>query len=205
MHSSPSVARLKYERELDRLRQQSELLESRGIFVRASSRFPFIRVVLTARSPVSMVGNVRQGIGSIPQQFVFELPYLSARAIEARFDLTDYNLRAPSLIFTDPWTGSILSYDSMFRALEYEKSRGAHVVLLGDHPVTHKPFLCMRGIREYHEHPQHTGDDWLLYKDDLSIFTIVMSVWRVTIDLIHPQIRPAPGGIQVTWLAEEKL
>lgn len=173
--------------------------------MRASSRFPFIRVVLTARSPVSMVGNVRQGIGSIPQQFVFELPYLSARAIEARFDLTDYNLRAPSLIFTDPWTGSILSYDSMFRALEYEKSRGAHVVLLGDHPVTHKPFLCMRGIREYHEHPQHTGDDWLLYKDDLSIFTIVMSVWRVTIDLIHPQIRPAPGGIQVTWLAEEKL
>lgn len=26
------------------------------------------------------------------------------------------------------------------------------------------PFLCMRGVREYHRHPGHTGDAWLLYR-----------------------------------------
>ena len=205
MRSSPEVAERKYNRELQRLHEQRELLESRGIIVRSSSRFPFMRVVLIPRSPVSIVANIRQAMSPAPQAVAFELPYLSARAIEARFDLTDYNLRAPSLVFTDPWNGSILNYNAMFRALEFEKSRRAHVVLLGDHPISHKPFLCMRGIREYHEHPQHTGDEWLLYKDDLNMFSIIMSVWRVTVDLIHPQIQPAQGGIQVTWLAEEKL
>lgn len=26
------------------------------------------------------------------------------------------------------------------------------------------PFLCMRGVREYHRHPAHTGDAWLLHR-----------------------------------------
>ena len=26
------------------------------------------------------------------------------------------------------------------------------------------PFLCIRGVREYHRHPAHTGDAWLLHR-----------------------------------------
>ncbi len=26
------------------------------------------------------------------------------------------------------------------------------------------PFLCLPGVREYHEHPGHTGDSWLLHR-----------------------------------------
>ena len=26
------------------------------------------------------------------------------------------------------------------------------------------PFVCMRGVREYHRHPAHTGDAWLLHR-----------------------------------------
>jgi hypothetical protein len=26
------------------------------------------------------------------------------------------------------------------------------------------PFLCIRGVREYHRHPAHTGDSWLLHR-----------------------------------------
>lgn len=26
------------------------------------------------------------------------------------------------------------------------------------------PFLCMRGVREYHRHPAHSGDAWLLHR-----------------------------------------
>lgn len=135
---------------------------------------------------------------------VAEVPSLSARAFKAHFDLTDYDLHAPSLEFRDPWTDAFLTYGTMFRALEYEKQRQTHIVLLDEHPTTHKPFLCLRGIREYHEHPQHSGDDWLLYRTQMSLFSITMSLWRVSIDLIHPMLIPQPGGLQVQWTAEEK-
>ncbi len=26
------------------------------------------------------------------------------------------------------------------------------------------PFLCIAGVREYHEHPAHTGDSWQLHR-----------------------------------------
>lgn len=135
---------------------------------------------------------------------VAAVPSLAAQAFKARFDLTDYDLRAPSLEFRDPWTDALLSYGTMFRALEYEKDRQAHIVLLDDHPTTHKPFLCLRGIREYHEHPQHSGDEWLLYRTQMSLFSIAMSLWRVSIDLIHPMLVSHPSGLQVQWNAEGK-
>ena len=92
----------------------------------------------------------------------------------------------------------------MFRALEYQKERQAHAVLLDDHPITHKPFLCLRGFREYHEHPQHSGDEWLLYRNELSLFTAVMALWRVSIDLVHAILIPGPAGLQINWNAESK-
>ena len=98
----------------------------------------------------------------------------------------------------------ILPFEQMFRAIEYEAERKAHVVLIDDHPLTHRPFLCLRGIREYHDHPQHTGDEWLLYKDKMNMFSIVMSLWRVSLDIPHPQIMPHPNGIQVLFVPEEK-
>jgi len=134
-----------------------------------------------------------------------EIPSLAARAFKARLDLTGYDLQPPSLEFRDFWTDNKLEYATMFRALEYEKERKAHVVLLDDHPITHKPFLCIRGIREYHEHPQHSGDDWLLYRQQMSLFSILMSLWRVTVDLVHPQMFYQPTGLQVNWAAEEKV
>ena len=28
------------------------------------------------------------------------------------------------------------------------------------------PFLCIAGVREYHEHPAHSGDAWELHRAD---------------------------------------
>lgn len=205
----PKVSRLKFEREIGRLAEQRLALQHRGIFVLGSPTFPTIELLFVPRHPLQVAFALPQpGRIVLPQGAVAmaatEVPSLSARAFKARFDLTDYDLLAPSLEFRDPWTDGLLSYDTMFRALEYEKQRGAHVVLLGDHPSTHKPFLCLRGIREYHEHPQHSGDDWLLYRTQMSLFSIAMSLWRVSVDLIHPALIPQAAGYQVQWNAEEK-
>ncbi len=106
-------------------------------------------------------------------------------------------------------TGAIILPQGAIMAVEIPslaaRAFKARLVLLDDHPITHKPFLCIRGIREYHEHPQHSGDDWLLYRQQMSLFSILMSLWRVTVDLVHPQMFYQPTGLQVNWAAEEKV
>jgi hypothetical protein len=205
----PEVSRLKFGRELKRLADQRAALEARGIFL-LDSAYPLIEFVLVPRAPLRVMlpaqvaGPIVLPAGAIAMA-VAEVPSLAARAFRARFDLTDFDLRAPSLEFWDHWTHKPLDYNTMFRAFEYERQRLAHNVLLDDHPTTHKPFLCLRGVREYHEHPQHSGDEWLLYRADMSLFAIVMSLWRVAIDIVRPALIPQPGGLQVNWDAEAKL
>lgn len=205
----PKVSRRKFSREVDRLTQQQPALQSRGIFLVGSPTFPIVELVFVPRTPLKlafqaqMAGPIVLPAGAVAMA-VAEVPSLAARAFRARFDLTDYDLRAPSLEFWDHWANTPLPYETMFRAVEYEKQRRAHNVLLGDHPVTHKPFLCLRGIREYHEHPQHSGDEWLLYRNEMGLFSAIMALWRVAIDIIAPILVPQPNGIQVSWNAEEK-
>ena len=208
MREDPAVNRLKYDREISRLREQQSTLQDRGIFVIDPPTFPTVEVLYVPHHPLRLgVPASHQGAVLLPPgaMAVIEFPNLSARAFKARFDLSDYDVRPPSVEFHDPWNNALLQYATMFRALEYEKDRKAHVVLLDDHPATHRPFLCLRGIREYHEHPQHSGDDWFLYRNSMSLFAIIMSVWRVTIDLIHAQLMLMPNALQTLWVAEEKL
>jgi hypothetical protein len=50
----------------------------------------------------------------------------------------------------------------------------------GPHPATHRPFVCMRGAREYHTHPSHVGDPWEAVKgtDAYSLGGILTQLWR---------------------------
>ena len=210
----PEVSRLKFEREVSRLADQRSALQSRGIFLLGSPTFPIVDLLFVPRHSLQVAypSKLPENINPPPEvppgsisMAVAAVPSLSTLSFKARFDLTDFDLRAPSLEFRDPWTDAPLQYATMFRAVEFEKSRKTHLVLLDNHPTTHKPFLCLRGIREYHEHPQHSGDDWLLYRTEMSLFSIVMSVWRVSIDLIHPMLILHPSGIQVQFNAEEKV
>lgn len=205
----PAVSCIKFERAVKSLSDQQAALRSLGVFISRPPEFPYIELLYVPRHPLQVVLPAPQtGRIVLPQGLVTvaaEVPSLAARAFKARFDLTDYDLRAPSLEFRDPWTDDLLAYDTMFRALEYEKERKAHLVLLGDHPKTHLPFLCLRGVREYHEHPQHSGDEWLLYRTEISLFSTVMSLWRVSLDITRPVLIPQATGLQVQWNAQEKL
>ena len=205
----PAISRLKFEREVTRLTEQCSALHARGIFLLGTPTYPVVELAYVPRRALQVAvqapqtGSIVLPAGTIAMAMA-TVPSLAARAFKAQFDLTDYDLRAPSLEFRDLWTGEFLSYNTMFRALEYEKERQAHTVLLDDHPTTHKPFLCLRGFREYHEHPQHSGDEWLLYRNESSLFTSVMALWRVSIDLVQPMLVPVPNGLQVNWNAEAK-
>ena len=102
-----------------------------------------------------------------------QLPSVTA-AIRLQYD--NYDLWPPSLTFIDPRTG-----DPTVPPVNAIEQDGAELrnALLG-HPATGRPFLCIPGLREYHSHPQHTGDDWLLHRDQGAgrLAVICDTVWR---------------------------
>src|SRR5437867_1717392 len=74
-------------------------------------------------------------------------------------DCTDYNYVPVSVVYTD------LS----FHPLKYAQipefvCPGVPRRIVQEHPITHLPFICLRGIREYHTHYQHQIDSWGLYR-----------------------------------------
>jgi len=65
----------------------------------------------------------------------------------------------------------------------FPQGQGHSVFNNSAHPRTQRPFLCIPGVREYHEHSSHIGDSWDNYKSksgyDLGgILTRVWSAWK---------------------------
>lgn len=49
----------------------------------------------------------------------------------------------------------------------------------GPHPATGRPFICMRGSREYHTHPSHRNDYWDRLKSDSVRYSLVAILDRL--------------------------
>lgn len=101
------------------------------------------------------------------------LPVMTA---SARLSYDNYDLWPPSLTFIDPRTGEPAA--PPVGAPDTVDGETRNVLLA--HPDNGAPFLCLAGIREYHIHPQHTGDDWLLHRNDGDgrLAVICDRVWR---------------------------
>ena len=120
-----------------------------------------------------------------------------------RFDFTDFDLEPPSVRFIDPRTGEDRMPAS--RALT-PTPEGPRDLVLNDHPVFARPFLCVPGTREYHEHPQHSGDLWLLHRGSGAgrLAPLCDLIWRTMSDNVlglnvAVQALPAPLGYQVQF------
>jgi hypothetical protein len=110
-----------------------------------------------------------------------------AMPLATRLDFTNYDVWAPSVTFIDPITREALPHPPAIQGLAYRQD-GAPVlggplnIFLDRHPETKTTFVCKRGVREYHTHFEHNGDDWLLYRgSDLgTLAQLVEMLWRHT-------------------------
>lgn len=145
----PEVTREKFEREVVAFRAIEDDYRQRGCFL---YRVAFPEVVVLFATP-----KVR------PAMLVFG----------ARIDFSNYDLWAPSVRIVDPIT--LVPYrlreapTRLARAMRVTpEDSPQHVFqpanLLIAHAEDDIPFVCMPGTREYHEHPAHTGDSWLLHR-----------------------------------------
>lgn len=71
-----------------------------------------------------------------------------------RIDFTNFDLEPPSVEFINPFTGEYAP--PPVQAL-VDTEEGPRDLVVHSHPDTNRPFFCVRGIRQYHEHPQHSG------------------------------------------------
>jgi hypothetical protein len=212
MFVDAAVEQRKFERELDVLGRNAERLASLGIWmVRSSGRE--IDLVCVPRLAVRIAFPM-QGLlpgfapGALPVGIplqVFDFPSLAGRAFGIRLDLAGYDQRAPSLTFCDPWSWEPLPITAIPLGLLADDPTKLQQVVLDAHPVTKRPFLCMRGVREYHEHPQHDGDDWALYRGSINVYALLDRLARITLSNVRPQILfvpTAPGqvALQLNWI-----
>jgi hypothetical protein len=209
MRMDPVVARRKFSSEVDTLHRQRETLVGWGCWV-VEADYPNVWVVFVPRHSLLLSVPAVQPAGGLfipgPRPLVaVEIPMVSARALGVQVALDDFDIRAPALTFCDPWTRTPLSYERLCRGFHTDDTGKTFNVLLDKHPVTGRPFLCMRGVREYHEHPQHSGDDWMLYRGSVGLFAVLSMVWRTCFSLVRPNmIFVAPNQIQVQWNIEKE-
>ena len=155
----PAVSRAKFDQEVAEFRALGAEYGARGWFL-SEAAFPHALVLLAAPqvSPPPLVTGVA-------------------------FDYTDYDLLPPSVRLVNPFTREPWSAEqlptNMRRRVEAD---GAPIVIPGlqlppgaapriiqEQPLMQSypdgvPFLCIAGVREYHDHPAHSGDLWELHR-----------------------------------------
>ena len=172
----PNVSRQKFERELENYRRNESDNISRGWWL-LKAKFPEVFVVFaTAKTqPPSVVFGVQ-------------------------FDFTDYDLIPPSVRFVHPLTRQPYLYE----ALPTKLPRRVPVAAPTENPAQplinfqiHNlivppregglPFLCLPGVREYHEHPAHTGDSWLLHRGGTegTLYFLIEKIAQYGVEPIH--------------------
>ena len=83
----------------------------------------------------------------------------------------EWNDRPPSVDLLD-WDGQRLPAIQRDPAGVFNNSA---------HPQTGRPFICMKGVREYHTHPSHARDAWESIKgsDNFTLGGILTQLWHV--------------------------
>lgn len=145
----PAVSRRKFERELAQYRQLEDEHIKRGWWL-LKAEFPEVFVVFAAPQlkPPSVVFGVV-------------------------IDFTNYDLWPPSVRFVNPFTRRPCKASELMSKMPRRvttateptpSQKGVQLQSLIQNHVDERPFLCLPGVREYHEHPAHSGDSWLLYR-----------------------------------------
>lgn len=197
----PEVSRVKFAREVAQYRSMESAYRKKGWFL-LDAAFPkaFVVFAVTKLKPPPIVAAVV-------------------------VDFTNYDLRPPSVMFVDPFTREPLPAKllqvQMLRRIAIPGATPETITALaqqGAVQVTQMiqynspedpPFICLPGIREYHDNPAHTGDSWLLHRSsgEGSLVFILEKIWahgvnpieqyQAQVQLQMPAINMAPSLLSI--------
>lgn len=152
----PAVSTAKFDREIEEFRNLEDDYRRKGWFL-LRAQFPSVVVMLAAAQlrPPAIVSAIC-------------------------FDYTNYDAQPPSVRLANPFTLEPFRAKDLPTVLnrriegpevaipgmpEGARARAMQIQpLMQSHSPDDLPFLCIAGVREYHEHPAHTGDSWELHR-----------------------------------------
>lgn len=141
----PYVSEKKFQHELDIFLGRKDFQRKRGI-VLLEANFPNIELMFMAPQ-------------LIPTPVAFTV----------RINFSNYDLEPPSITFIDPTSGELVNATKLLTHFPRkigvnENGEPIRQNLLQFEKIDGIPFICIPGVREYHNHPAHTGDSWLLHR-----------------------------------------
>lgn len=193
----PEVSRAKFAREVALHRADEARHRARGILL-VDAVFPEAFALLFARrvTPAALLAGVV-------------------------LDFTNYDLRPPSVRFVDPFTREPLKAAQLgismprrlpapelppeFVQLAGQAAQGPVLNMLQSYGPDEFPFLCLPGVREYHDHPAHTGDSWLLHRGsgEGSLHFVLDQIWKYGLDPFDQyqitDVRVTVGGLAAAY------
>lgn len=154
----PAVSRTKFEREIDEFKALEPEYRGRG-WLMVKADYPEVLVILATShlKPPALVTGVL-------------------------FNYTNYDAVPPSVRLVDPFSGQPYEAGNLPTVLKRTVDvaapdlggmvlpQGAQARMVAQQPLMQAygpediPFLCLAGVREYHEHPGHSGDSWELHR-----------------------------------------
>lgn len=205
MHVDQRISRLKYDRQVGNLGRQKNLLRSWGCFL-VNCTFPHVEALFLPSNPFVIEFPAWIQTGQTLQLAVanMQVDSVVGRAFGVRIDMEDYDLRAPSVTFRNPTTWELAPFNSIPTGHFPDESGHPRPVVLDAHPVFERPFLCIQGIREFHEHPQHTDVDWFTNRNGFNLFTILEMIWRTCCLNCRPRVLIGNQQISSSWVFSTK-
>jgi hypothetical protein len=180
----PDVSRAKFAREVADYRSMESTYRKKGWFM-LDAEFPQAFVVFAATK-------------------LKPSPIIAAVVL----DFINYDMQPPSVTFVDPFTREpILAKSLLFQMYRRPVLPGAStetvaamlqqgavqpVQMIQSNSLDDAPFVCLPGIREYHDNPAHTGDSWLLHRSsgEGSLAFILEKIWAYGVNPItHFQVQ----------------
>jgi hypothetical protein len=182
MRLAPEVEKRKRAREVAVFETNAADLRRRGATLLCTD--PFVDLLIVPTPPLRLVLPVAlPGIS----QFQLNVPNFAARAFVLRIDLAGYDQQPPSVTFHDARSMALLPFAEIPALQERPDGGEARSIVVEAHQGTRLPFLCLPGVREYHSHPQHSGNTWALYRDAINPYAILDRVLKV-LDASRPGI-----------------
>lgn len=169
-YCSVEVTKMKFLKELDSFKKLTNDWRAKGVFL-IKDEFPKLEFIFTAYklTPASVVFCVQ-------------------------IDFTNYDAEPLSIRFIDPYTSARLTRKQIpINFWQVNLPQGfqpgsplAPLDLLQGRPDDF-PFICIRGVREYHDHPAHSGDSWFLYrtKGEGKLGFILDQLFNFSIDILQ--------------------
>ena len=206
--ADPAVSRRKFDREIAEFRAQADEYGRRGWFL-AEAEFPHVLVILaTAKTQPIMIlcgvwfdySNYDAAPPSV--RLVHPLtrePYKWSE-LPTRLPRMPAPPKVPAAGVAQPLPPEVTQ--ALAQALAQRVPQGVTQVQLveqqqlmqayGDDDI---PFLCIAGVREYHENPAHSGDHWESHRTSgagrlVRLVEVISKYGLETIDGINVQMIP---------------